>query len=747
MHGVLRHIRRSERRRLFEVLTDAELLARFLAERDETAFEELIHRHGPMVRAVCRRVLGPTADADDAFQAAFLILIRKARSIRRTDLLANWLCAVAYRTSRQALRRRYRIGVRERIVDPLPETGCADEPPRDWLPLFDAALQRLPSKYRDPVVLCELQGLSRPEAARKLGVNEGTLSSRLGRARDLLRKRLTPHGFPLVAGAALAPSLVPEALTASTAAASMTIGSASVSAIVLTEGVLTAMFASKVKAGAACAAVLLVGTIAGFQFSGSATLAGGPAAKEAPKAAPKTEPTSEKPSESKSILMAAEYEPFQGDWSVTAAERDGIATTPAGVGVDETWKFASNVLTTGGEAKEDAGSPFKIDPRAKPAEIDFTLIQFRSDNTGSLVPASYQGIYRFDPDGRLIICFRPSADRVVRPSRFATARNSGATLVKLRRLPPPAPQHTPIALDFGVPIVGNEKNFSVTPVDPGKTKPADLAQVVGASELTDVDGLTPEAAIRKLSVDRDGNPAPAGRAPRRWESLRRMQLLPAGGPMDLTNHPNSLSFVAYFELDGTRNPKWITFHALISSRPDAPAPTPPTKIMRLCGIYKVEGEKLVLCLPEAEVSPLLRPAEFKSDGEDGVYVLTYKRAAKNWKPDVRVTPPPTAADSPPIVPAIKDDERKSVPETNVPVPTPVAPAVIPPTPAAQDLGKDKENPTLLPRPDSSVPTLDLAPPGPPPAVAGPTAPVVPSAAPAPPPNDLDRLQGSWALKQ
>src|SRR5262249_61033057 len=108
-----------------------ESLAPFAAERDEPAFEELIPRPGPMVRAVCRRVLGPTADADDAFQAAFLILIRKARSIRRTDLLVNWLCAVAYRTSRQALRRRYRIGVRERIVDPLPETGRADEPPPD----------------------------------------------------------------------------------------------------------------------------------------------------------------------------------------------------------------------------------------------------------------------------------------------------------------------------------------------------------------------------------------------------------------------------------------------------------------------------------------------------------------------------------------------------------------------------------------------------------------------------------------
>src|SRR5437660_10118407 len=113
MHGALRRLRRTERRRLYHLLGDRELLARFLTDRDETAFEELVTRHGPMVRAVCRRVLGPSADADDAFQAAFLGLLRRARSLRKADLLAGWLCAVAYRAARQAARRRYRRRARQ----------------------------------------------------------------------------------------------------------------------------------------------------------------------------------------------------------------------------------------------------------------------------------------------------------------------------------------------------------------------------------------------------------------------------------------------------------------------------------------------------------------------------------------------------------------------------------------------------------------------------------------------------------
>jgi RNA polymerase sigma factor (sigma-70 family) len=698
MKGALRHLRRTERRRLYDLLGDRELLARFLSDRDEAAFEELVCRHGPMVRAVCRRVLGPTADADDAFQAAFLVLLRKARSIHRTDLLANWLCAVAYRTARQALRRRYRHGTRERTGDDLPEPCRPDDPPRDWLPLFDAALQRLPNKYREPVVLCELQGLSRPEAAKHLGLNEGTLSSRLGRARDLLRRKLSPYGFPLAVGSALAPAVVPEALTASTAAAAVSVSAASVSAIVLTEGVLTAMFASKLKTGAACSAVLLVGAVAGFQFSGTSTLAGCPAkdglaVKEIAKEAPKSESTSAKRAEPKPAVLSAEYQPFQGEWVVTAAVCGDASGTDA-LGIDDRWKFTGTALTTGGEIKEEAAEPFTVNERAKPPTIDFTLTAFHPSGTGVLVLTEFHGIYRFEPDGGLIICYRMKQDGSLRPTRYATGRNSGVTLVTLRRPKTEVLERVETDVRTVVSDVAFPIRFGKEETKPAAAKNTDLVQVIGAWELTDVDGETPEVARQRLDKKAAvGLPAgaEAARDPQRWEVMRRLNLLPGGGPTTLTYRSTVSLCLAYTELDSTKSPKWITLNAT-EQRPgdDSPRGVPPAKPTRLCGIYKLDGDKLVMCLPEAEVSPLLRPTDFKGDGEGGLYVLTYKRAAKHWTPETRSDPPPAA-------PAFVDPSTvlpggPTSPLPNVGVPTSSVPA------AASGLPQVTDAPAAVPPP-------------------------------------------------
>ncbi len=179
-----------------EMPTDAELLARWSAGTDPSALELLIRQHGGMVFGVCRRTLGNTPDADDAFQATFLILVRKARTLARPEQVAGWLHAVALRVARRAWADRNRRHQREvMIVDP-----AAPEPPedtRDLRRVLDEELDRLPEKYRLPIVLCELEGRTLEEAAQLLGWPKGTVAGRLSRGREMLRQRLARRGFGL----------------------------------------------------------------------------------------------------------------------------------------------------------------------------------------------------------------------------------------------------------------------------------------------------------------------------------------------------------------------------------------------------------------------------------------------------------------------------------------------------------------------------------------------------------------------
>ncbi len=268
MKNVLGHLRRLATRNGGDLSdrADGQLLARFVQGRDEAAFEALVRRHGPMVLGVCRRLLGNRHDAEDAFQAAFLVLVRKAAGIRQPELLGNWLYGVAYRTALEARAILARRRARERQVHPMPEPAIdrADvgEAAHDWRLLVDRELSRLPDKYRVPVVLCELQGRSRKEVARQLKIPEGTLSSRLATARKRLARRLGNRGITLSAGtlasalgagsvsARVPPSLIESTvraalLTAAGPAAFTGVMSTDVAA--LTEGVLKAMFVTKLK--------------------------------------------------------------------------------------------------------------------------------------------------------------------------------------------------------------------------------------------------------------------------------------------------------------------------------------------------------------------------------------------------------------------------------------------------------------------------------------------------------------------
>lgn len=184
--------------------TDGQLLERYLSQSDECAFEMLLLRHGPMVLGVCRRVLGNSHDAEDAFQATFLVLVRRADSIMPRERVGGWLHGVAYRTALEARRSRARRRRKEALV--IPRAPSSDDVAAEWGPVLDCELSRLPINYRLPLILCDVQGLTRKEAAYKLGLAEGTVSSRLSRGRELLARRLKRHGLgvSVTAAAALA---------------------------------------------------------------------------------------------------------------------------------------------------------------------------------------------------------------------------------------------------------------------------------------------------------------------------------------------------------------------------------------------------------------------------------------------------------------------------------------------------------------------------------------------------------------
>jgi RNA polymerase sigma factor (sigma-70 family) len=213
---VIHHLRRAVRPRGGGEWTDGELLSRFVATRDEAAFASLVGRHGPMVLGVCRRVLGNHHDAEDAFQATFLVLVRKAAGVVPRELVGNWLYGVAYRTALETKASRARRRAREAQVSARRDTqdllDLAAE--REQLGLLDRALARLPERYRAAVVLCDLEGKTHREAARLLGCPEKTLSTRLSRARKRLARRLAGAGSALaaVSGGASARAGVPAPL-------------------------------------------------------------------------------------------------------------------------------------------------------------------------------------------------------------------------------------------------------------------------------------------------------------------------------------------------------------------------------------------------------------------------------------------------------------------------------------------------------------------------------------------------------
>ncbi|HUR54681.1 MAG TPA: RNA polymerase sigma factor, partial [Gemmataceae bacterium] len=228
--------------------TDGELLCRFVRDRDEAAFAALVRRLGPTVLGVCRRVAGDSHLADDAFQAAFLVLARRAADVRPHEAVRGWLYGVAVRTAREARTVTARRRVRECLVPVLPdrEAEVVEPPDADALRVLDEEIAALPDHLRTAVVLCELDGLSRKDAAGRLAIAEGTLSSRLAKARKVLAERLRKRGVtvPAVAlGTLLTAPSVSAGLVVRTSALLATAPPAAVA--VLTKGAFRTMYFQK----------------------------------------------------------------------------------------------------------------------------------------------------------------------------------------------------------------------------------------------------------------------------------------------------------------------------------------------------------------------------------------------------------------------------------------------------------------------------------------------------------------------
>jgi RNA polymerase sigma factor (sigma-70 family) len=270
---VLDQVRRLIGPRSSDDRADAQLLERFSVHGDEAAYEALVQRHGPMVLGVCRRILRNHQDAEDAFQATFLVLARKARSIRRRGVVGSWLYQVAYRAALEARAR----AVRRPEHDTQAMTMRTTETPTDadWQELcnvLDQELHALPEKHRTPLVLCYLEGKTHEEAAGQMGLPRGSMAKRLTAARERLRERLQARGVAIsTAGlgtlltahtAAVPASLLHATVKAGPLFASgkaAVTGAASARVIDLSEGVLHAMFLGKMKL--AVVGVLVVGVL------------------------------------------------------------------------------------------------------------------------------------------------------------------------------------------------------------------------------------------------------------------------------------------------------------------------------------------------------------------------------------------------------------------------------------------------------------------------------------------------------
>jgi RNA polymerase sigma-70 factor (ECF subfamily) len=434
-HPILRLVRKIAAAGEVRHLTDRELLKRFATQRDEGAFEILVHRYGALVWRVCRAVLRESNAAEDAFQATFLVLVRKAGSIGKPELLGNWLYGVAFRVAQRARKIAACRAVRERASTEMAAVlwrQVGNVPPQDDMasPLQEE-LQRLPAKYRSPMVLCYLHGRSNEEAAQQLCWPVGTLKIRMMRARKILRTRLERRGVTLGAGgvvavlASQAGAAAPASLSDTTIEAGLLfaagkaagMGVLSTTAVALSQGVLKTMLWTKIKLVAALSAAGLLGTIVGL-FT-LRTMAADPMVEKNPLALGPPLRAGEAEDGKK---KTAEIERLQGVWVFATLEVEGMK-------MDKNLFKGSKIVVKGDQftmvsMEATYKGTLKFDATKKPKTLDLIFTEGPEKGNTSLA------IYELDGD-TWKICLTIGAKE--RPKEFATKAGSGLGLETLVR--------------------------------------------------------------------------------------------------------------------------------------------------------------------------------------------------------------------------------------------------------------------------------------------------------------------------
>jgi RNA polymerase sigma factor (sigma-70 family) len=568
---VLRHLKQIGDRQGDLALPDTRLLERFARHRDETAFTALVVRHGPMVLGVCRRLLRQETDVEDAFQATFLILVRRAGDIARPGLLNNWLYGVAYRVASRVRKISRRQAGEPVDMAELPASEGGD-PELAWL-LHDE-IGRLPNKYRDPVILCYLQGKTDEEAADQLCWPVGTVKGRLHRARALLRSRLARQELALSAGllttataSALPPSLLDSTIRAASSFAAGDAaagGMASLHAVALTKGVLHAMLWTKLKGPALVALFFAVlGLTMGLGWH---TAAADPGARR-----PKTRLAfRDKPGEK----ARSDKELLQGKWTATSVEVEGKDVSDddgdGGGFKNATWEFI------GDKIKVKAGDKFinfamKLDPAAKPKHIDLNVEDAsEADEKGK----SMKGLYVLVGD-TLKIC-SPIPIGGDRPAEVATREGSRSMLIVFKRQKP------------------DEKKK--------EEKPAEKKKDEAARARDDKELLQGKWTVTAIEVDgKDVSSEGSEFTDSTWEF--------AGDRVKLTSGEQVVDFAV--KVDPTAKPKHI----------DLDPEGKPIK-----GIYALDGDTLKICASFSVDRD--RPAAFETKEGSEMLLLVFKRETK-----------------------------------------------------------------------------------------------------------------------